>query len=358
MIQSLQIGRGLAALAVVLFHNSAMFGDPRYGYPQPFRPFVSHGYLGVDFFFVLSGFIILFAHRNDIGKPIRLLKYMSKRIIRIYPMYLLFTAFALGGALAFGGVTRLPDGFGNLATMLTLIRFTEYETPIATAWTLFNEMAFYALFATLLIDRRLGMVVLALWFGVIAVQFHYPPFGAWSFANCLLSANNLSFLVGICAFWGSSRLNRKAALPCAALGAALFALTLGMEAQVGHFDGLQFGYSLAFGLGMAGTVAMERFGKGLNARALCLLGDASYVLYLCHENVGSLMMKILMKTKLLAQINHELVFLGIVAATIVFAIIVHRLIERPLLDWLRIRSDAMVMRLNNIPRRSPDAPSG
>ncbi len=49
------------------------------------------GHAGVDFFFVLSGFIIMHAHTADIGKPERLYRYLWRRATRIYPIYWIVT---------------------------------------------------------------------------------------------------------------------------------------------------------------------------------------------------------------------------------------------------------------------------
>ena len=87
MYMSLQAGRAIAAILVVLYHLGGMiavekyFGQPIFGIPFSF------GDAGVEFFFVLSGFIILTAHRKDISKPYRVISYLKKRIARIYTTY-------------------------------------------------------------------------------------------------------------------------------------------------------------------------------------------------------------------------------------------------------------------------------
>ena len=59
---SIQLGRALVALAVAAFHLSITFSDPRYGGQAVLSEWTNRGNIGVDFFFVLSGFIILKAH--------------------------------------------------------------------------------------------------------------------------------------------------------------------------------------------------------------------------------------------------------------------------------------------------------
>src|SRR3546814_19253581 len=66
-IKSLQIGRGLAAMAVLAFHLSIMVTEPRFNLPPIFADYTSHGRLGVDFFFVLSGFLMRSEERR-VGK--------------------------------------------------------------------------------------------------------------------------------------------------------------------------------------------------------------------------------------------------------------------------------------------------
>ena len=67
MLRVLQAGRGLAAAGVAAFHLSMTMGVDRYGGVPVFTDFTRQGFRGVDFFFVLSGFIIFFAHFKDLG---------------------------------------------------------------------------------------------------------------------------------------------------------------------------------------------------------------------------------------------------------------------------------------------------
>ena len=88
MFTLLQAARFFAAFLVVLHHGSGLFSQPDYFSYLALGGIFRAGDMGVDFFFVLSGFIILHAHWNDIGHPERILPYLKKRALRIYPAYL------------------------------------------------------------------------------------------------------------------------------------------------------------------------------------------------------------------------------------------------------------------------------
>jgi len=80
MFNSLQIGRAVAALLVVLHH--ATLGSRQF-YDEAFGGFWGFGNIGVDFFFVLSGFIIYWAHKNDVGGRAQATLYGKKRFFRL-----------------------------------------------------------------------------------------------------------------------------------------------------------------------------------------------------------------------------------------------------------------------------------
>lgn len=90
--------RGIAALAVVVFHFMEwVFVDPS-------KNFIGHGFLAVDFFFCLSGFVIGYAYDDRMAK-MGVLKFLTARIIRLHP---LVVAGSVLGLLAF-----LFDPFGG-----------------------------------------------------------------------------------------------------------------------------------------------------------------------------------------------------------------------------------------------------
>ena len=77
MYKSLQAGRAIAAILVVLYHLGGNIAKEKYFGIKMFSVPFSFGGSGVEFFFVLSGFIILAAHRDDIFKPHKFLNYFK-----------------------------------------------------------------------------------------------------------------------------------------------------------------------------------------------------------------------------------------------------------------------------------------
>lgn len=146
-------------MAVILFH-AARHIDKTFGAPGLVTLFQA-GHAGVDLFFVLSGFIILFVHRRDIGRADRLGHYVRRRISRVLPLYwIALTLTLLMGAAG--------SGAAPAATAILLSAFlipTVSEPLLGTAWTLQCEAVFYVVFSVLILNKRLGMALLAVWLG-------------------------------------------------------------------------------------------------------------------------------------------------------------------------------------------------
>ena len=85
----LQVYRGIAAVLVVMFHLNQMSAE-RLNKVTFFNLFKA-GWSGVNYFFVLSGFIMVYVHRSAIGKKDQLKSFLVKRAVRIYPIYWIIT---------------------------------------------------------------------------------------------------------------------------------------------------------------------------------------------------------------------------------------------------------------------------
>lgn len=301
----LQVARGIAAVAVVLTHaalaHERLFDAPFAGY------LFSAGNVGVDFFFLLSGFIIYFVHQKDIGRPRQLRSYVMKRFTRVYPMFwvvtLLLTPLYFIGV---GGQKSFEGDWGYVLKSFLLI--PQDELPIlSVAWTLTHEVYFYILFGLFLILPRLmsyllvvGIVALSLWkmgmdYGQSWGGSKYVT-GATAIDQSLLmsfalSRHTIQFFAGC--FIAYLCLKRRVEVSWFALLGAYVIFFLPFVASVtkaGLFNEIltdksmrTMYYTMASGLVVYCSIQFQASKQYFSPPSLlCKLGDSSYSLYLVH----------------------------------------------------------------------------
>lgn len=160
--------RGIAAIVVVLFHRR-LYIEPEGHW---------HGYLAVDFFFILSGFVLSFAYGNRLKtRQLPFRQFMITRIIRLYP--LIVVGALLGGAsylieaierhwFGLGVKGALATAFGMLALPQPFLALP--FQPNEPVWSLFFEIIaniIFALIAPRLSNRVLAIVTSALGVGLV-----------------------------------------------------------------------------------------------------------------------------------------------------------------------------------------------
>ncbi len=333
-LKTLQAGRAAAALAVTAFHLSLMMGEGRYGGDAVLGDWTALGKLGVDFFFVLSGFVMMHAHRTHIGQPTAWPAYAWSRVVRVYPVYWLYlTLFVAMVNLGIGQSATLPAGGLEWLSAYTLIRFSPADPPLYVAWTLFHEITFYALFGLLILHRGLGTAALAAWVLLCLWQFQdvgvRPP-DAWLTYTAL---PNMNFLLGMGAHW----LWRRGHAGWPALIAGLGLLVAMPTMELLQLPGGTLGVALGCALLVAGACALERQHPARWPRALLAIGDASYSLYLLHLPLSGLVLKGLVGSGARYLLGGVGSFLVTMAATTWLAWLAYRLIEEPLIRWLKTR---------------------
>lgn len=342
-LHSLQAGRAVAALLVVAFHaTGSIFALEKYWGNDPTGGLFDFGAAGVEFFFVLSGFIILHAHWSDIGAPHRLRRYAWKRFVRIYPIYWL----VLGSLVP---IYFLMPGFGRgteteAATLLTsfaLVPIAGGGKILSVSWTLFHEIAFYVLFAVAILNGRIGALLLTAWFLACAVAFAMGS----DTLSYLLSATNLLFVFGM----GVAAAYRRGPIPVPlflAVGGTILFFAIGMAYNLAS-DAVSAGlYSIGFGLAsmaaIAGLTELERQGRLHVPGFLRRIGDASYSLYLIHFPLLSVMAKVVVSGGVADMLPGGVWLVVFVAVCVSAALLCYRFVERPMIDALgRRRQGAM-----------------
>lgn len=333
MISTLQAGRAIAAVSVAAFHLTINMASPRYGGTEVFDEVTRYGKHGVDFFFVLSGFIILLAHARDIGHPGAWTNYLYRRFVRVYPIYWLYTLGFVAVLLVAGGTdATMPDNALDWLTSLSLIRFTDATPPLGQAWTLFHEVGFYTVFSILILNRMAGLVALGL-FAAGSVVFHPDPQDLTRTAsNVYLALYNLYFVFGMIAYRLYKRGGKGVAE--ALVGTVV---TIGALAAPWHEKLSPLVLAAGLALMLAGLAKLEKSGFLSVPRWLTFVGNASYSIYLTHINVEGLLLKIMAKLGLAALLGPYLTYFVVLAGTVGVGCVAYVLVERPLLTMLTKR---------------------
>jgi len=349
-LMSLEVGRGIAALLVVLYHYGAICAK-YFGSLPSFNWLFRGGHAGVEYFFVLSGFIIYFIHQEDIGKPERFINFFKKRAIRILPMYWIILTVILIAFLAdpAWGVEKSLSFLNVVRDYLLLPRGG--PLLLMPAWTLEREFLFYAIFSISILLPRLGLTLFLVWqmvvlgtnIGFLILDAH-PNDYTWF----LLGSHNFGFIVGVTCAWF---ILRREAPPRAvqflliAIGAAGVVGAMAHEWYVDIYLGAvqspvqevsqSFIYTLSFGLIIFGLVAMEQSSGIHFGKYLSLLGASSYTLYLIHEPFASFTLKVLSSHWMNRYVTSNSAYVISVLLVLVAAIMVHLVIEKPVTRYLR-----------------------
>ena len=292
-LDAIQVLRAVAAIGVVFTHAITRIGvtfpqgDHESLFAGPHGQ-ITVGDAGVDLFFVISGFIMLHVHRDDFAKPGAPLHFMTRRILRIVPIYWLLTAFALLFLIFAPELFTTHYKSADIPWKLGSFFFLPIAPPggtlnplVGVGWTLNYEMFFYVVFAiTLLLPRLRGLQLIFLVFGgLIVTGVVLPPsdpaFGF--FTNWLL----LDFLLGLAiAAWSLSGRRLSSLTVSIALLIAVGCLAVTIFVPPPEEGPLRF---VAWGIPAALVVLAMRnvvIPDGAFARLATMLGDASYSIYL------------------------------------------------------------------------------
>lgn len=335
--------RGIAALLVALFHTEITVAKPKYLDTDPFGGAFLFGCRGVDFFFVLSGFIITYAHWNDLGHVERVPEYFKKRLMRVFPL-LWVVAIPFFWASVVMRSDYVPKSTNAIAECLlsTLFLLPSSITPVpSVVWTLKHEMFFYLLFAFAIWKPRAAVIGAFVWVGCILAQFR-GPFDDSPAMALVLSYYNIEFLMGIVCAIILRRWTVPMPLLLCALGTLAFVgfgvqfnLSGGKEGN-SLFDVLSFGAAsllLVIGVGQLDLLQKTQW----LPRVCNVLGEASYAIYLVHFPVISLTSKIGTKILTRVELPAIVIALMIFLASVIAGVCLHFAIEKPLMEMIRGR---------------------
>jgi peptidoglycan/LPS O-acetylase OafA/YrhL len=297
----------------------------------PFADVFAFGHTGVDFFFVLSGFIICHIHAADIGRPAALGRYFQRRFARIYPFYWV----VVGVCLLLVLVRHHPPTLMDLVTSVLLAPLPG-DLLVPVAWSLQHEVVFYAFFGMLIIHRNFGFALLGAWLALIAYGFFAIDNAPTS--GVMITVFDAEFFLGMFAAY----LLRRVAVPYPRtllwLGMAAF-FGLGAAEDL-HFvrplaSPTHLGYGIAAMVIVLGVVGAERQGKLRAPRLLTVLGNASYALYLTHLLTVGAIWQVLLATGLAQTLPTWTQFVMFVAGAVAVGVAASRTVELPVTAFTR-----------------------
>ena len=352
--------RGVAALLVVLFHVFEVHSHGDHS-----KQIINHGYLAVDFFFLLSGYVISYAY-DDRWSKMTLKDFFKRRIIRLHPMIIIGSII---GAILFYFQNSQGLGWGSIhevpvwkMLLVMLIGFTlipvgkgldirgwsEMHPLNGPAWSLFYEYIANIVYALVL--RRLSKIILAILVLVAAgVTIHYALtntngdiIGGWSVDSTQLRIGftrlAFPFLAGMLLAKTAKLYYTKHAF----LSASLLLVVLFSIPRLGGSENLWMNglyecfcliimFPLIVWLGAGGKV------KGKKASKICkFLGDISYPIYITHFPIVYVYMAWVTNNNLSLEQSWHIGLLCAVIAIIV-AYISMRFYDIPVREWLRKR---------------------
>jgi peptidoglycan/LPS O-acetylase OafA/YrhL len=324
---SLQVGRGLAAVGVVL-HHARIYTDVYSPAPEWLARIIQNGFLGVDFFFVLSGFIILGAHFDDPSNLQASISYAWKRVSRIYIPYWPICATLISAYLLF---PTLSTGYRPWGWMTSIFLVpSQYPPALGLAWTLVHEVLFYVIFLLFFLDRRVFAVAV---FGWVAAILLGPAAAtvAQPLISTLLRPINLEFVLGLIAAIAYRMLPRGFGWGAGAAGIVIMIWFFSTRADY-LADSPLFGLASSL-LVLAGAQLEPRI-RWCIPRMLVGLGDASYAIYLVHLPLMALTARAAVRIPGLGNWPACLTF--IVACGIAGGYAYHHLFEKPALARFRV----------------------
>lgn len=297
-LHALTSARGIAAWLVVFYHIRGTMP----WLPDSARAVFAKGYLAVDFFFLLSGFVIYFSsHRAMLDQGVAGIRpFLCRRLARIYPLYavMLLLTIAFAAVLALSGRTAPGYPWAELPLHIAMMQnwgFTDALSWNHPAWSISTEMAAYLLFPLLLLATPIARAPRAALLAGMAILI--AAMGLWLYAAGLDNLGQhivryglirclFEFVTGsmLCALWlqsGTARHAGPLTIAAAIFGGAALLWHLHPRAELWAFPAMAAALIFLLADYARRTEAAGRR-PSPPMQALRYLGEISYATYLSH----------------------------------------------------------------------------
>ncbi len=322
-IQLLDYGRFFATISVIAFHY--LFNGIHNGKISSIShipeviDFVKYGYLGVDFFFMISGYVIFFSAKNRNAS-----QFAVSRAVRLYPAFWIAIIFTSSFAIFWGGEQMA------VSPSLIITNFTMAPTVFGKGfvdgvyWTLIYELKFYSLILAFLFfgaQKKLNNIFL-LWPIAIAIAIYYekdylPYLGSYF---CYFSAGVILAIM-------------KEKRNIFHYPSFFLALYLCISFSAGKAPGLSEAKDIFYSEIIIGCIVAVFFiffiivnskvSSNFNLYGSRLLGALTYPIYLIHAHFGYMFI-----SKFATEENKILIYLLTFIIVLSVAYIIHIVVEK------------------------------
>jgi len=315
--EELDVLRGVAAMAVVVFHYSGHATRYFTGFPFHFKL----GEHGVQLFFGISGFVIFMT----LEKTRRLSDFVVSRFSRLYPAYWTTLAILAFATLITGERLWLRGLVVNTTMLQSFVGIGDFDIVF---WTLAVELVFYVIMGTVFAlgwTRRIVPIAFA-WLALAVVVAlagaHLPALIPVYTTRFLILPHAPLFIIGM--MWYRIHTDGFAKGPALVIAAAVATVFIASGIVLGL---IAAGVSVVVGLAVLGAL---RFAVG---RVTVWLGAISYPLYLLHRNLGYTLLFALNRRGVPSILN----VLIAIAFALTIATAVSGFVERPAMESIRKR---------------------
>lgn len=327
-LHNIQMLRAVAAIMVV-FHHAIAHYEAMGGKITIIQTISEWGFLGVDIFFIISGFIMAYTTFNKERNFINAKTFFKHRLFRIYLGYWPFFFMML--------ITLYMTNPQQLSSLdiigsFFLINADMFQLILPVSWSLSYELYFYFLFLfTFLFSKEQLYFLIPGFIGIILFLVLYSFFNSGFKQSFFYSPFLLEFFAGVLLYMYRSYLTKLWMLPLALLLAIIaYGYGITYEEKNGLLRVLTFGMG-AFFIVLSALILEEKnlYHAGGKFEAL---GNASYTLYLSHH----IILQYFYFTGLRGLFTHDNIIaplmglLIIILLCIIFSLIVYQKIEKPI----------------------------
>jgi len=324
-VNQIDLLRFLAAMMVVFFHYAfrGYAADEKSVLYYPLlAPTFKYGYLGVQLFFMISGFVILMTAAKGSVR-----NFIISRLVRLYPAFWVCCTITFL-VILFAGAPRYVATFGQYLVNMTMFSgFVNVPSIDGAYWSLFVELRFYLLISIILIFGRIqqAQTFIIIWLISTIVLLIYPI----SILNSMLITDFAVFFIAGTTFfliWANGLSITRITIIFVSWCIAVFQSIEGLRYFESHYKTSMNSFVVAAIItsffAIMTFVSTSRTGFWSNKRWF-VLGAITYPLYLIHQNIGFIIFN-----NNYANSNIHLLFWATIIGAISSAYLVNFLFER------------------------------